>query len=220
MIERLSREQGMSPLEWLYHHARYAFACGHVLGRDVLDIACGTGYGSELLAQYGARSVTGVDISPEALEEARRLHAIGGVTFVEGDALDPPVAGPFGAAVSLETIEHVPDPEGMLDRIVERLTPDGVFVCSSPNRDVTRPGSTRHDRPANPFHLVELSRSEFDAALRARFHEVRLYGQLFQLPRGVGLHRFAEALERATAWPTRLPLRPLYVVAVCRRPRS
>ena len=218
MLERLSRAQGLSPLERHYDYARYLFACGHTWGRDVLDVACGSGYGSELLVRYGAQSVVGVDISPDALDEARRLHAAPGVTFLEGDALDPPVSGPFGTVVSLETIEHLAEPEAALDRFARLLAEDGVLVCSTPDRSQANPGASRNDAPKNPFHLVELSRPELRRALEANFHEVELYRQLCRLP-GHRPARVSDALERATAWPTRLPLPSLYLVAVCRRPR-
>lgn len=221
--ERLSEESGAgAPLDWFMHQARYLFAAGFAAGLDVLDIACGTGYGSALLARHGARSVTGVDISAEALDEARRRHEAPGVRFLQGDALELPARGPFDMAVSFETIEHVADPGRMLDELAGCLMPDGVLVCSSPNRDVTGSGRSRHDPPANPFHVVELTRRELRAELDARFREVRLSGQAYRLPVGRAggrrATRASEALARATAWPVRLPLAPLYVVAVCRGP--
>jgi SAM-dependent methyltransferase len=217
--ERLSEEGApLAPSDWLMHQARYLYATRWVSGRDVLDLACGTGYGSALLARYGARSVVGVDISAEALDEARRRHQRPGVEFVEGDALAPPVAGPFGAAVCFETIEHLERPERVLDVLAGLLTPDGVLVLSSPNRTLTSPGASREARPANPFHRVELTRGELAAELRTRFRDVRLYGQAYRLPGARRLGRAADALFWATAWPVRLPFEPLYAVAVCREP--
>lgn len=224
-VERLSEESDV-PIpasEWYMHQARYLFAAvRQTRGRDVLDIACGSGYGSALLARYGARSVTGVDLSEQALSEARRNHAHDGVAFVHGDACDPPVSGPFGAVVSFETVEHLPDPERALDAFARLLAPDGVLVVSTPNRGITNPGKTRRDPPPNPFHLVELDRGELMEALRARFGDVRLYGQAYRFP-ATRVHRgrVADALSWATAWPVGLPwpLAPTYLVAVCRGPR-
>lgn len=215
--ERLGSESELGPREWFVHHARYLFACQFASGRDTLDAACGTGYGSALLRRYGATSVTGIDLAPEAIAEARRAHAAPGVTFREGDVLALPAGDRYGAVVSFETIEHVADPERALDALARALRPDGVFVCSTPNRDLTSPGTTRRDAPANPFHRVELSRSELRTALHARFHDVRLYGQLFRFPGP--FRRPRRVLESLTAWPTRLPFAPAYLVAVCRRPR-
>jgi SAM-dependent methyltransferase len=218
--ERLSEEgTALPPTDWFLHQARYLFATRFTHGRDVLDLACGSGYGSALLARYGARSVTGVDISPAAIDEAQSRYDVPGVRFVQGDALAAPVDGPFGAAVSFETIEHVDDPGRALDELVRVLAPDGVLVCSSPNRDLTNPRGTRNDPPPNPFHRVELSRGELRLELESRFREVRLYGQAYRPPAPRLLRRAGEPLFWATAWPVRLPFKPLYVVAVCRGPR-
>lgn len=224
-VERLSQDTD-APIpasEWFMHQARYLFAAvRHTRGQEVLDIACGSGYGSALLARYGARTVVGVDIAPEALAEAQRHHARPGVEFVLGDACEPPVSGPFGAVVSFETIEHVADPERALDSFARLLAPDGVLVVSTPNRAITNPGTTRRDRPSNPFHLVELDRDELLEALRARFENVRLYGQAYRPPIArLRQSRPADALSWATAWPVGLPrpLEPTYFVAVCRGPR-
>lgn len=215
--ERLGAENELGPREWLVHHARYVFACQFAAGLDTLDAACGTGYGSSLLRRYGAAHVTGVDLSPEALAEARARHAAPGVTYVQADLLDLPFARPFGAVVSFETIEHLDEPDLALDALTSVLRPEGVLVCSTPNRALSNPGARRGDPPPNPFHRAELSRAELRAALRARFRDVRLYGQLVRMP---GRFRRAQrVLEGASIWPTRLPLEPLYVVAVCRRPR-
>lgn len=221
--ERLSEDGGVSALDWLAHHSRYLFAAARAGGRNVLDLACGTGYGSAILARLGARSVTGIDLSEAALEEARRLHAHPRVRFVQGDAFDPPVAEQFDLVVSFETIEHVPTPEQLLDVLAGLVTSSGTFICSTPNRAVSNPGTTKLDRPANPHHLQELDRREFQDELRARFDDVSIYGQIHSLPiralRPRLVRKAEERLAHATTWPVRLPLAPLYMVAVCHGPR-
>ena len=64
-----------------FHLARYEFAANYVAGKDAADIACGTGYGSELLALRGARSVVGVDIDEGAVCYARTHHAPSNADF-------------------------------------------------------------------------------------------------------------------------------------------
>jgi 2-polyprenyl-3-methyl-5-hydroxy-6-metoxy-1,4-benzoquinol methylase len=56
---------------WVEHWHRYHFAARWCEGKRVLDVACGEGYGSALLAR-GASRVTGVDISPEAVAHAQK----------------------------------------------------------------------------------------------------------------------------------------------------
>ena len=146
------------------HRQRYEFFAARCRGLRVLDIACGVGYGSQLLAEQGAASVTGVDISPEAIECARSQFAHPAVEFICGDARDLAGFGrQFDAAVSFETIEHLPDPEALLREVHGVLAPGGFFVCSTPNRDYYRKGEP------NPYHLCEWSYDEFDHAFDQRF---------------------------------------------------
>lgn len=221
--ERFGENVDMSPLDRLAHQSRYLFAAAHVQDRTVLDLACGTGYGSAILADYGAREVTGIDLSQSALEEGRRLHAHPRVKLIQGDALDPPVEQQFDLVVSFETIEHVPTPERLLDVLTGLVAGSGTLICSTPNRAVTNPGTTKHEQPSNPYHLMELDHRELREELTSRFHEVDVYGQIHSLPTG-GLRfrlleRARERLAYATTWPIRLPFKSMYMVAICRRPR-
>lgn len=125
-----------SGLEALIHMARYAFARPLCVDKVVLDMACGEGYGSRLLAQWGARRVVGVDISATAIDQAQRLFASDTVEFRReaADTIDSALtSGTFDLIVSLETIEHVPDPVALLESFKRLLKPGGVMVISCPN---------------------------------------------------------------------------------------
>jgi SAM-dependent methyltransferase len=153
------------------HVKRYEFALPWCEGKDVLDAACGTGYGSALLAERASR-VVGVDVSEEALDYARRRYARENVEFRRQDvsALELPDSS-FDVVCSFETIEHLSDQEAYLGGVVRVLRPSGVFVVSTPQADRTTHG------PENPHHHVELSRADFEALLRRSFGSVDLYGQ-------------------------------------------
>ncbi|MDX6555408.1 MAG: hypothetical protein QOD86_1603 [Miltoncostaeaceae bacterium] len=151
------------------HVSRYLWAAPLAEGRRVLDAACGTGYGSAILAGAGAASVTAVDRSEEALRWAR-LAAKEGVRHERADLAALPFEdGAFDLVVCFEAIEHVDDQDRVLDELVRVLAPGGVLAISSPNRDVYMPG--------NPYHTSEYLPDEFDAALRARLGNVRLLRQ-------------------------------------------
>src|SRR4051812_38806208 len=100
---------------WIEHWHRYHFASRWVKGKRVLDLACGEGYGSALLARH-AQSVTGVDVSPQAIEHARRVYGkLGNADFTVGSATSIPAAGAsFDVAVSFETLEHIHEQEQFL----------------------------------------------------------------------------------------------------------
>lgn len=164
-IERLSvakqfwRESGYSHLQ------RYLFALERVRGR-VLDVACGVGYGSYLLG-VGTNVVQGVDLSAEAIAEARAEHIRPNVSFHLGALDSLPADTPlFDAAVSLETIEHIPDPTIFLAEVRRRLKPGGLLVVSAPN-------ILQHTRAVPPvpnaFHLSEPTYADLHTWLNKDF---------------------------------------------------
>jgi SAM-dependent methyltransferase len=158
------------------HWHRYAFARRFATGRRVLDVSCGEGYGSALLAGVAAH-VTGVDVAPEAVAHARAAY--GGRTnlrFVRASAAALPLAdASVDVAVSFETIEHLPralQPR-MLAELARVLTPAGVLVLSAP--DPVEYSQARGYR--NPHHLHEPPREELDALLAAHFAARRWHRQ-------------------------------------------
>lgn len=156
------------------HMHRYTWAALMCEGKDVLDIACGEGYGSALLAR-NARSVVGVDISEQAVAHARGNYAgRPNLRFQQGSATSVPMAGAsVDMVVSFETIEHLAEQKEMLAELRRVLRPDGVLVISSPNKKVYS-----DDRDyTNEFHVKELYFNEFDALLRQEFSAVAYLGQ-------------------------------------------
>ena len=162
------------------HVARYRFARDLAKGR-ILDVACGTGYGTAMLGAVG------VDLSIEALRYARRHPA----TYVASDAARLPFGRSFDAVVSFETIEHVPDPGRFVAECARVLRPGGLFLVSTPNRELWSP---RSPKPLQRHHIREFSRREFLEVLRP-FH-VELYGQLLLSRRGAALWEGKELAKR------------------------
>ena len=103
-------------------------------------MACGEGYGVEVLARH-ARRVTGVDANPEAHEHARLKYSRPGVRFERG--LVERYAEPCDAVVFLQTIEHVQDPETVLVHFRELLRPGGAAYVSTPNLLTLAPAGLR-----------------------------------------------------------------------------
>jgi O-antigen biosynthesis protein len=229
--------EGISPPAVLAEHvARYAFAAKYVRGLRVLDLACGSGYGTDMLKRAGAAEVVGVDLDPESVQYARDRYETDGLSFLEGDACDPPDclnSHPFDLIVSFETIEHLDRPSQFLDVCGRLLAPSGMLLVSSPHRHrVTADG-----KPANPYHHQEWTTAEFEKLMHFHFGEVGLYGQLHKVnSNGIPLpRRLAGAVGKLQGYPMKNPNKvyplpgptlfglwqtyPAYLIAACRKPR-
>lgn len=100
----------------------------------ILDIACGSGYGTEILSSLG--EAVGVDLDPEAVEYARNNYTNPRTSFMEGNADDfgfLESLGKFDAVVSLATVEHVADAQKYMLWIHRALHPGGVSVVCFPS---------------------------------------------------------------------------------------
>ena len=174
------------------HFARYRFAGQYVAGKDVLDIACGVGYGAAALAGMGARAVDGVDIRPENVAHARKSYRAPNLNYLAGDITVFGETGAYDVIVCFETIEHIPSPPAALRNCRRLLRPGGLLLISSPNRVLSSPGRHRvTDTPENRFHVREFTDSELLLLLESAGFQVGaddVFGQAYQLvPPGVVL---------------------------------
>jgi SAM-dependent methyltransferase len=154
---------------WFRRHlAVYEWIAERVAGLEVVDMACGEGYGAEVLARR-ARRVTGVDANPDAFEHARAKYTRPGVGFVR-DLIETYIE-PSDAVVFLQTIEHVKEPEQVLAHF-KAMAP--VAYVSTPNLlTLAPPGADKSD---NPWHLREYRAREFRALCESVYDRVELYG--------------------------------------------
>lgn len=157
----------------LEHLHRYAFARDLASRKDVLDIACGEGYGSYLLAGT-AKTVIGVDLSEEVIRHARSKYVIPNLEFLQGDCTRIPLGdSSVDMVVSFETIEHHNQHEAMLGEIKRVLRPDGVLVISTPERHLLN----KLTQQRNEYHVKELSLAEFAQLLTGHFNNSAFFGQ-------------------------------------------
>lgn len=168
--ERMVPAYHAGTLIYAEHIARYRFAAQFIAGKQVLDVASGSGYGAELLKAAGATRVVGLDNSLDAVLYAISEHTTGSPDYALGDALRLPVRDRvFDTVVSFETLEHVPDPKQMLGELCRVLKNDGLLIISTPNKSVYLEG--------NPFHVHEMTHEEFLESLQAQFKNVTLLAQ-------------------------------------------
>jgi SAM-dependent methyltransferase len=186
---------------WFRRHlAVYEWIARRSAGLDVVDMACGEGYGVDVLARR-ARRVTGVDANPEAHEHARLKYTRPGVRFVR--TLVEKYDEPCDAIVFLQTIEHVEEPEALLRRF-RKLAP--VVYVSTPNvLTLAPPGAEKSD---NPWHLREYTPEEFrelcgDAEILGLFHARKLRAHELALKVGWdGVHRSLGITDSFYRWFT------------------
>jgi SAM-dependent methyltransferase len=166
--ERFDPREGAGRLIDSEHQARYRWASRLVAGKEVLDAACGVGYGLEILAS-AAKAVTGLDIDPEAVAEAEKRHGKSAKAVVQGDLLELPFeAGSFDVVTCFEAIEHVEDHEAALAEVRRVLRPDGVLVLSTPNPEAYLEGNEYHLREFRPEELLAAVAKHFAHAVGHR----------------------------------------------------
>jgi 2-polyprenyl-3-methyl-5-hydroxy-6-metoxy-1,4-benzoquinol methylase len=155
------------------HLAVYEWIGARVAGRRVIDMACGEGYGSEVLSR-SAQSVVGVDANPEAYEHARRRYVRQNLSFERALVERYGEVSCCDAVVLLQTIEHLHDPTAVLEHFADLLAPGGVAYISTPNLlTLAPPGAVKSD---NPWHLREYRAAEFSALCQGVFGSVELLG--------------------------------------------
>jgi len=132
------------------HVERYAFAVQHARPSRILDIACGVGYGTRMLGDRfrDGAEVVGVDLSEAAIAYAVKRYGDRHVRFVAADAMQFDDPRGFDTIVSLETVEHLPDPAGFVRRLLVMLRPGGALILSVP---------TTLSTDVNPHHLHDFT---------------------------------------------------------------
>lgn len=153
------------------HLVVYEWIAARVGGKRVVDMACGEGYGSNVLAGTAA-SVVGVDANPEAHEHARLRYRRPNLRYER--ALVETFAEPCDAVVFLQTIEHVQDAGAILEHFKSMLASPGVAYVSTPNLlTLAPPGAEKSD---NPWHVREYRAAEFRALCEDHFGSVEMLG--------------------------------------------
>jgi SAM-dependent methyltransferase len=164
---------------WFRRHlAVYEWIAERVRGLRVVDMACGEGYGSDVLARAAA-SVVGVDANPEAHEHARLRYRRANLRF-ERDLVET-FSEQADAIVFLQTIEHLTDPGAALERFralvggAQRAQPGvGAVFVSTPNVLTLAPQGA--SRSGNPWHVREYRVEEFHRLCRSCFSDVQMHG--------------------------------------------
>lgn len=166
--ERLDDASALYAADLARHLSAYRFAAETIAeeGADVglvVDLGCGTGYGSAALAASGL-GVVGVD----RVRPAERVRGAG-TRFVVGDLTRLPFADrSIARIVSFQVVEHFVDPRPYLAELARCLRPDGLALITTPNR--------LESDGENPYHPREYAAGELATVLGRHFDRVELRG--------------------------------------------
>ncbi|MDD2487145.1 MAG: class I SAM-dependent methyltransferase [Candidatus Gracilibacteria bacterium] len=152
------------------HAARYHFAKKFLKSDQItLDAPCGTGYGTSIITQIGAKC-RGIDISKDAINHANTFFSNDLNDFLVGniEKINNYFNDRFDAVISFEGIEHISNQEDFLDGVKKILKKNGVLIISTPRKP-----------HGNPFHIKELELEEFVNLLNYRFKVISIYTQAF-----------------------------------------
>lgn len=154
------------------HMLRYAMVAPFVQGKRVLDISCGTGYGTQFIALQGAREVVGVDVDQTSIDFASKYYQHPHVSYLQSDAhyVQSLEDASFDLIVSFETIEHLQHPRQFLLEVRRLLKPNGQLFLSCPNDYRVSPW-------ISPYHLHRFRFSEFRDLFLSLFGEAVFFGQ-------------------------------------------
>lgn len=156
------------------HLHRYAMALEMSEGKNVLDIACGEGYGANLLASRSS-AVTAVDADPLTISRAKEKYKPPNIQFITGSILDIPVPDHSVDLVTcFETLEHLEEHEKMMQEVKRVLKPDGILLISTPDKKIYS-DSTGYK---NPHHKKELYGDEFKDLVNGFFSHTVFYRQV------------------------------------------
>ena len=177
----LTQERGYQDLDGMAHVALYEKFVSDILPRSgfradnasrILDCACGSGYGSNYIQEKLGCPVIGVDLDGEVIRYAQKRYTPENpsLTYAQADITDLHLleSGSIRSIVSIETIEHLPDPERAVVEFRRILAPAGILFVSTPDASY-RPGTL-----ITKFHMREFSRAEFEGLLRHEFPSVEI----------------------------------------------
>ena len=137
------------------HLQRYQYAARFLRKGYCADIACGTGYGSFLLASQFEKEIDGlaaIDIDPDSIERAKNRYKHPLIEFICTDAVSFIPKQPIQTIISLETIEHLKDPVSFVHNMCNVLNKGGRFIASAP---------ITPSMDANPYHLHDFTKRSF-----------------------------------------------------------
>lgn len=176
LVERLSLADGSLFSSYAEDIQRHEFALDRVRGKRVLDAGCGTGFGSHFFASNGAKEVLAMDISEEAMAEARQNYQLPNLRFecrdVEKITKD---IGEFDVVTNFGNLPHLTQPVAFIEGAKNVLTLGGTFITAMPNGE-TYPVDA-NGKPIYKFQHRTFSAHDLAEILSPHFSGITIFGQ-------------------------------------------
>lgn len=167
--ERMVPEFHKDRLIYAEHVTRYLAARSVVKDKVVLDIASGSGYGTQILAE-AAKHVYGVDVNETAINYSKKHYGGSNIEYLVGDGESIPLDdNSVDVVITFETIEHIKDYKKFLVEVERVMKKDGLAIVSTPNDVEFAEG--------NHFHLHEFKYDELVTLLKRQFKNIDPYFQ-------------------------------------------
>lgn len=166
----LPTEEGEVSFVFSRHNFAYRYARNFVRDKTVIDIGCGTGYGSNILSEQ-AKFVYGIDYHPGTILYCKEHYNASNIRFYQRDATKLEFKQQFDVAVCFQIIEHIDNISDFIERIKRLVKPGGKILISTPNVKETKKGQRK-----NPYHLNEMTFAQFNNLLQKHFSTCELLG--------------------------------------------
>ena len=162
---------------WGEHLHRYEEVLKPLSGNEtILDIACGSGFGTHLLSTSSTGKVYGGDLSSKAINLCQKTWNKDNLSYGIMDGTQLRFEdNTFDVVVSFETIEHTTRFNEMIQELKRVVKPNGTIYLSTPNIKVNSPSGI----VTNPYHKQEWDYTEFTKILKTHFSKFKLYGQQY-----------------------------------------
>jgi len=166
-VER-TKTESKSSYYFYQHQKAYSFCERFVKGKNILEIGSGSGYGTNRLAR-NAKSIIAIDKDKASIKNSKKKYNSANINFISCKIENYFSNEKFDVIISLQVIEHLKNPEILLEKIHHLLEKNGVFIISTPNR-------LTQSYKENPYHYKEYSSKELFYMLSRHFREIDLYG--------------------------------------------
>lgn len=176
---------------WGEHIHRYNVVLNNIKGNEkILDIACGNGFGSKMLAIKSKGQVVGGDLSNDAIDNCSEKWKRKNLQFIQMDGTEIPFMDKeFDIVVSFETIEHTTKFNELIKEFNRVVKPNGIIYISTPNKLINSPKGI----VINPFHTQEWYYDELKTIIGNHFKNFEFYAQKYtRYKKGFSFAKFLE----------------------------